>query len=176
MMENKDILKSFVEENLDLIPQEEMILGDVERFEEAYEKRFKRIKFRRYHSRRGVSFLRSVLLPVAASLFIIIAANLFVRNLSSSDLSALPASVDAYKGHYEQVEVLLTEISFKASRLDRNKCAMYEKVVCEVIYEPVSIIDMIPEYLSEDEKVAIIKEYSAAVCASLQSVLDNINN
>ena len=59
---------------------------------------------------------------------------------------------------------------------DSKTAQMYNSVVEQVVYEPVSMVDLIPEYLAESEKVAIINEYSAAVCSSLQSIIKVLTN
>jgi hypothetical protein len=74
------------------------------------------------------------------------------------------------------VESLIGEISYLTAVMGKDECVMYQAVVDDVIYESVSIIELIPEYLPESDKVKIIKEYSFAVCSSLQEIINSINN
>lgn len=174
MME-KDSLKEFIGENSGAFASEQMSKGDVERFEAAYRRQSGRIKFRRGGDRRGYSFWRVVLLPVAASLLVVLCFQLF--NQAMTGLQKENESVSGvYAHHYEQVEILIGEISYLTAAMGKDECVMYQAVVDDVVYESVSIIELIPEYLPESDKVEIIKEYSFAVCSSLQEIINSINN
>ena len=175
-MVEKDSLKDFMTQNLDLLPQEELLEGDVDRFETAYgEDGVRKIKFSRGISRRKNSFWRAVVIPVAASLFVILCSNLLIKTLSDYQTPS-QSGVDVYISHYDKVGKLVGEISKLTALMSKDECKMYEAVVDEVIYESVSILELIPEYLPESDKAKIINEYSVAVCSSLQDIINSINN
>lgn len=169
-MSEQDVLKEFVDKNLDLIPSENLPQGDLLRFEQVYKRESRKIKFQRSFPHRRISLLRGILVPIAASLLVFL-MTCFVKRVVVVNSSSEVTALEVYAEHYQRVEVLMMDIYSLTASCDSKTAQMYNSVVEQVVYEPVSMVDLIPEYLAESEKVAIINEYSAAVCSSLQSII-----
>ncbi len=181
-----DELRKYIIENKEQLEDETIPQGDFARFgqrlsefgihpddseiaaDENIPNEVRRIQFRRNVSsaRRSKPFWRVALIPVAASIALIMMIRISIAPLiqQSADSQAIVAdsntAAEAYCRHVENVAELSRSIALLTIDMSELQAKYVASVVENITRENVPIIDLLPKELSEERKIHIINDYS----------------
>ena len=171
-----DNLEKFFKENRADLKNEEMIKGDVDRFEIRYEQSVsdspRRIKFVSPLRRKRFSFWKVVTLPVLGSLALI-AITYFILT-SEPFQKASVNSYMMYSQYYKDASELVKEISVMTASLSFDEAKEVDETLTAIIYEDQPIVDALPEEMDEGRRMDVVSYYAAVQLEALEKFRDKL--